>query len=255
MDHGLLVATFPHVSGLPEDRTTLSVALASQLGTHTPAQMMAQGSTAIAEFLNTPNLQGDAVCEFLSPGLSRAAAAVELKLYNLDGKELAEVPAGAPAGTKPRPPAHGSPVALNGITLGAANGAVSLPEEVAVVLTLRGVNWEAQPIEQPDGADPGAAVDRPRQRYSGRMFVGPLGTIALDTISGKARVVAAFRTALLDAAERMQDSLNGNGLSWCVWSRADGTFRFVEDVQVDDAFDTQRRRGVKPTGRTTRALL
>lgn len=250
----LLTATFPHLSGLPEDEVSQSFAIRSQADVASGATALAALKPCFDQWLNTPNAGGHALGQYLSTGLSRVANAIQLKLYLLDGKELATVPAGAPAGTKPRPPSHGSPIATDLESMTASASAVGLPEEVAAVLTLRARDYELMAIEVPDDGDEDSVPQRPRQRFSGRVFLGPLADVTMTTTSGKSRLAGVFQTAVLDAADRFHDALDTAGYNWCVWSRMDGLFRPIDTVQIDDAFDTQRRRGVKPTARQTRTV-
>lgn len=104
----------------------------------------------------------------------------------------------------------------------------------------------------------------PRRR--GRVYLGPLteacaGTKGTNFEPGPS---LAFRTAILDGAEAMAAAVRSAGgdgaASWCVYSPtadaegADVLHHSVSDAWVDDAFDTQRRRGDAPTARTTRVI-
>ena len=61
----------------------------------------------------------------------------------------------------------------------------------------------------------------------------------------------------LKASQRMQSSLQVGLVTgaWSVWSRTDATLHNVVSVECDDAFDTQRRRGVDPLVRNSLATL
>lgn len=244
----LVTVTIPHVSGLPEDSVVNTFPIDMMPGYDVPT-FVADVVTALPRFYNTPNASSQFIARFMGNGLSRAANACAVKLYdvsaNLEGRSIADggIPSGSPIG-------QGTFTLGNSLNVGSA-----LPEEVAVVLTTRTGNYASQPVERPDGSDTGLAVDRPRQRHSGRIFLGPLIAEAVQLgATNKARPDTAMRTAILDAAERLYDELSADGHKWSVWSRADAVFRDVEVVQVDDAFDTQRRRGVAPSSRTTRTL-
>jgi hypothetical protein len=43
----------------------------------------------------------------------------------------------------------------------------------------------------------------------------------------------------------------GTGYDWCVYSPTSNMLFPISQIWVDDAWDTQRRRGVKATTRTT----
>lgn len=123
-----------------------------------------------------------------------------------------------------------------------ANGSVaSQAEEVAIALSIRNTTNPTVPI----------------QRRSGRVFIGPLNTLPTSVVSGRVRVTSQWRALLLNAAERLFDQvlLNaGDPVSWGVYSKVDNAFYAASQAFVDDAFDTQRRRGPNPTIRDTRLL-
>lgn len=140
----------------------------------------------------------------------------------------------------------------------------SLASEVAVAVTLRNLSSSTVPMAQ----------------RSGRVFIGGLDTGCTAQVSGVARPSAAFRTQLLDCAKQLVTDLHalcGAGEGLVVWSRpyagraADTAFRangtalpalparagvtrLVDQVSVDDAFDTQRRRGERALARTVAAI-
>jgi len=149
---------------------------------------------------------------------------------------------------------HGGPVLERNWTLGNAGGGSPFPEEVAICLTIRGGGWATQPIEVADGADPDAAPDRPRQRHSGRLYLGPWQNTVQTTVDDRARPSADIHNAILDAAQQLALNVStlDNDWRWCVWSRKNAAMYTIEDLQVDNAFDTMRSRGVSPTFRRTR---
>lgn len=111
----------------------------------------------------------------------------------------------------------------------------NLPEEVAVVLSLRG----APPIT-------------PRRR--GRLYIGPLvsgaGTVGSPT--APTRVATTFANDLTLAAQTLK--IGVEALSIAAWWAIRSTVPVVNYVRVeggwvDNAFDTQRRRGPDATSR------
>jgi len=123
------------------------------------------------------------------------------------------------------------------------------PSEVAVCLSMA-----ANPTVSPEFT----GTTRPRSRRRGRVYLGPFinsGTTS-ETSNGGIRPIAAFRTALLNAAETLYDSLLALTVSAeiCVYSRTDGELRPITEFSVDDAFDTVRSRGVEATARMIRTL-
>lgn len=240
MSEYLVQVTLPHVSGFAEDNVVNTFAIDAFPGWD-PATELLDISSPITGFYNHVHASGQSVARFLGTGLSRAALACRIKYY-----DIAAYLDGSP---------HGSPVAEDGFTLANGLAASTLPEEVAVALTLRADTWQSQLVETADGSDEGIARDRPRQRHTGKVYVGPLVAEANQLTNNKSRVDSAFRTCLLDSIERVQDQLRVNGHNLCVWSRADEDLTTVTHAQVDDAFDTQRRRGGDSTSRTTRVLV
>lgn len=119
---------------------------------------------------------------------------------------------------------------VNTFNLGAMSAAAPLPQEVACCLSYY------------------AGRSLPRQR--GRIYLGPLqsGVVVADSTTGHIKPADAFRTTVAEAAERLFTA-NGMEVEWQVLSQVDGMARRVTGGWVDDAFDTQRRRGSEPTSR------
>jgi hypothetical protein len=86
-------------------------------------------------------------------------------------------------------------------------------------------------------------------RRRGRVYIGMLdsATVGADGRPDAAVIdaVAAFGNAILGP------SLASTSWKWAVYSRMNGSGSEVLDGWVDNAFDTQRRRGDAPTARTT----
>jgi len=143
-------------------------------------------------------------------------------------------------------------------------GGFALPNEVAICVSYY--------------QNPASGVNRRRQR--GRIYFGPLTTGTMDTATGDVRVASAVRTAIADAAHdrliNFVGATSGSTIQWCVFSRSDALglpvgdpgpsseptytnselvagYHPIDVVYVDDAFDTQRRRGLLATARTTGA--
>lgn len=111
-----------------------------------------------------------------------------------------------------------------------------LPEEVAVCMSFRGV----------------LASGAPPARRRGRVYLGPLSTdISVEGTNLRARVDDSFRIAVREAYQDAAAELTTTGNDHCVWSSVDGVNRVVTDLWMDDAFDTQRRRGPRATNRLT----
>lgn len=109
-------------------------------------------------------------------------------------------------------------------------GGDPLPEEVAVCVSFRGVFVSGSP----------------KGRRRGRIYLGPLqsNVVIYDSVTAKTGVSSAFQTVCSDAVQALQDGLDGTGVLHSVWSRADDELYNVVEYWMDNAFDTQRRRGM-----------
>lgn len=197
---------------------------------------------AVAGFYNTLPATGTrAVGKYLSPTLDRASASVTIRSYDITG-----ILGINPATGRPYP--HGSPIAEDNITLTTSDSTDALPSQVACVLTLRGRDAIEQAVEGPGNI-------RPRQRRTGRLYIGPLNIAAeTNSVNGHSRPVVTFRDDLLLAAEELQDALVDGSYAWCVWSRADGAMYPIERVECDDSWDVIRSRKLDPTVRNVRTF-
>jgi hypothetical protein len=110
-----------------------------------------------------------------------------------------------------------------------ARGTGACPREVAICLSYA-------TVDNPDASTP---------RRRGRIYVGPLAGATTETVeSGK-------RQAILDLGTKLSQIGTANGVTWKMFSKMDNAAFKIESMWVDDAYDTQRRRGRKPTTRTT----
>lgn len=200
----------------------------------------------IASFYNFVAAGGQSVASFISTMVSRATSSASMKVFDITGHLD-----GSP---------HGSPVAQDAMTLSPPAVDMSLPEEVAVVLTTRGSGWQGAAVDVPAGAPGPVGNLRPKQRLSGRLYIGPLATHANhggELAGAEPRPTIELRTALLNAGEHLVDQLAAatpDG-SWSVWSRAAAQTTPITHIQVDDAFDTMRSRGRDALGRLTRQVF
>lgn len=129
------------------------------------------------------------------------------------------------------------------------NTTPAMPSEVAICLSFRG-NLES---------------GQPAARRKGRIFIGPLNTSVLQAdTNGTARVHAELQQTFVNAAQRLQADAQTAGFNWIVFSPTSvaaeqpsggdfGEFE-VTSAWVDNAFDTQRRRGVNAGSRVTLAI-
>lgn len=111
-------------------------------------------------------------------------------------------------------------------------GSDPLPSEVSCCLSFRGVLESGSPPA----------------RRRGRVYLGPLGQEVMDneTIG---RPGTGFRSSVINAYQAAWGELTTAGIVHEVWSGTSGTGHPVVQAWVDDAFDTQRSRGVRPTVR------
>lgn len=86
-------------------------------------------------------------------------------------------------------------------------------------------------------------LNAPRRR--GRMYLGPWPQSAMEM-----RPSATTRGYLATLAAGIAN-LGGVTVDWCIRSTVDDVLRNVTHWYVDDEWDTQRRRGLRATTRTT----
>lgn len=120
--------------------------------------------------------------------------------------------------------------------LSSAPSGGTLPSEVALCLSFQGVR----------------TAGNPQARRRGRIYLGPLDT----GVNSSGRPSTTDITTILDAAEAFYDdvALITTAGVWAVWSPTDGQAVPLTEAWVDDAFDTQRSRGLGRTTRTVRDL-
>nr|CRY97358.1 hypothetical protein [uncultured prokaryote] len=107
-----------------------------------------------------------------------------------------------------------------------------LPSEVAACLSFQGTRT------------PGS----PQARRRGRVYIGPL----LATTNTSGRPSSGLITNMIGAAQQLYDDIGTvtSAGSWAVWSPTDGLAVPITNGWVDNAFDTQRSRGLARTSRT-----
>jgi hypothetical protein len=88
-------------------------------------------------------------------------------------------------------------------------------------------------------------------RTRGRLYLGPLDRSVISSGTGDVRFGTTYRQAV-NAAMSALRSADSAGLAWGVWSETGGLLSYpIDGGWTDDAFDTQRRRGVKAAARTS----
>lgn len=116
--------------------------------------------------------------------------------------------------------------------LAATPAGQTLPSECAMVLS-----FQAAP-----------ASGDPQARRRNRVYIGPLDSAL---IGADGRFTGASLTTLVNAANDLEiASAAAANWSWVVWSAIGQVPLIIDNGWVDNAVDTQRRRGVKATTRT-----
>lgn len=171
-----------------------------------------------------------AISTYLSANLSNGSTAWNVSMWQIPIS--GQGPLGAPI------------VAMD--LAGASNQvATGLPGEVSICLSMQG-----SIVGVPEA---GAGGTRPASRRRNRVFLGPFNTTTLaeDPTTKDVGPSAVVRTAIVDAYKlhMVQDQIADN---WrpVVFSRANWDTHPVVTAWVDNAFDTQRRRGPDPTAKT-----
>lgn len=194
------------------------------------AQQIIDLRLAVYNFYETPPVASYPIINFLHlDGFAQPRHS--FKFYNMDDP-------------MPRAPFHTNTPAgqpSNPTTTG-------FPSEVAFCLSFRG------PLES--GGQPG--------RRRGRLYLGPIrnsvGT--KEVSSGQQRPDQDMMNVSVNAAKALQEAAMATGAHWVVYSptsRGAGTAAQASTVithaWADNAFDTQRRRGLAPSARTVNEFL
>lgn len=114
-----------------------------------------------------------------------------------------------------------------------STGSGALPPETALVMSFQGTRV--------------SGVSQARRR--GRVYIGPLDVASSD---GDGRPATATVTAIRGAGQALLDASDAAAnWKWAIRSEVDNTMVLVNNGWVDDAWDTQRRRGLDATTRQT----
>jgi hypothetical protein len=214
MTHLLAQARFARDSGLSEDVVVNTFHFATP-GAGTVEDALT-AATRVRDFYTTVGPGGPgAITSFLSSVL--ATTGHEVRVYDL-------------AQPKPRVPLV---TLLFDRTVEPAGD--PLPSEVALVLSYRAAT---------------AAGDiKARQR--GRLYIGPfMESESGAVVASDARPSTTLMNAILFSGKKLADAAPlGTGVQWSVYSPTTLLLKTVVAVHVDNAWDTQRRRGASATGR------
>lgn len=204
--------TLPYTTGLPEDVVSNNLYFAT-VAAPTPEQIQAIYDGIVAFYNDV--LGTRTLASFLSPTISRTADACTIKLY-----DIAETP--------PR-----QPISEETFTLGTVPGSTAMPQEVALCASFRAAYVSGQPPA----------------RRRGRIYVGPFAPGAATTTGDRPHANLMDRCML--GMQELYALTDAEAVDWCVYSTVDNIARVVTTVWVDNAFDTQRRRGLNATSRIT----
>lgn len=122
------------------------------------------------------------------------------------------------------------PLAEVTVDQGAAATDFDLPPEVALCLSYRN----------------NTADSTPRARRRGRIYIGGWDEGANGT---DGRPVTTAVNALMDAGELLYDNISSNFGTWCIWSPTAGAHFAMQELLVDNEWDTMRSRGRLATTR------
>jgi hypothetical protein len=216
MGHALAQVVLQRTSGLPEDVIVNTFHFETPTAGVVPSDVSVIAAD-LEEFYDVAPAGGGLVALRTLMNQSIAATGHRLKVYDMSDPQ-------------PR-----SPVGDVSLPVGPFSGA-GLPAEVAMVLSLRGALIS--------GVNPG--------RTRGRIYFGPLATTVLTATAGVDVRPAQFAIdSLVGAGLRLANYAATHVAKWRVYSGTDDVLRPITSVVVDNAFDTQRRRGADPNARTT----
>ena len=216
MSHVLVQHIMQDISGLAEDRyiNTWHFDTAAP----TEADYLALG-VAVNNFYerDTSGVSGNLLKWFANHALAPGSGA---KVYDM-------------ADPMPRKPRVFVPAASTGVPV-----TETYPAEVAVCLSF--------------ACAPVAGI--PVASLRGRVYLGPLNISAGENVPAGAwaRPILAMRNQIIVSAAMMRTEANSLAASeWSVWSPKKARLFPVNRAWVDDAWDTQRRRGAPPASRVT----
>ena len=108
-----------------------------------------------------------------------------------------------------------------------------LPHEVCITLSFQGAKTSGAP----------------QARRRGRVYLGPIREAGVDS---DGRIASFYVTTVIDAADDFLTASDAaSAWTWNVWSTVNDAAVIITDGWVDNAFDTQRRRGRVATSRST----
>lgn len=230
-----VVVTLETLGGRPEDRIVNTFAfLGGEAASNAELDLLLD---QVESFYNDIAAGASAeVGTYLSTWIPRVGAVHKASIYDVTG-QLAGGPHGAPERER-----------LFQVTPASA-GIMNLPEEVAAKLRFEGAGRADALVETADGVDAGTAPDRPRQRLTGGVYIGPLNDNA-NSGDAPTRLSTAFQEDLVAAGVALATPVVtavGADIELAVWSRQNESMTTLEACSVDNSFDTIRGRGIDPS--------
>lgn len=207
---------FSNTNGLPADRYMNTFHFNG--GNAEAALVEAVAVPALIAFWNT-GVGGDPpLAAYMGQQCSRTALASRVTWYSL---------------TEPEPRVPHTTTWTLGAAEATTAGGTPLPAEVACVGSL--------------------TSDHPGPTGRGRIFVGPFNTSAVGAgnESGESRPALGLRLAIRASCERLANAMHAEAFDWIVVSSVDMENYPITHGFVDNAWDTQRRRGLDPSTRVT----
>ncbi len=210
---------FPFTSNKPEDVTVNTWHFNSSVSKDQAADQI---KLVLDEFYNTvppPMVTGGSalakLADYMSNAISRVANAGKIKVYDL---------------------ADGMPREATERTLSLFPSSFTDDKELPAEVALCGSFY----------------AGRNTKRQRGRIYLGPLMVAATEDQTNRSRPTLALRDSLASSLRRLITPTLATvpGIDLAVFSRVDGIARVATAGWVDDAWDTQRRRGQDATVRT-----
>ncbi len=222
-DHVIVDTVFQRTTALAKDLVVVSMHFKKKTAS-TFADAATELGTLLISFWNDVPTDGtQRVGEYLSSAISRSSGATKINCY--DGSI-------APGSRTP---------ATTAFTLVGFGDGQPLPSEVALCLSQRSF-----------------FVLFPFKNQRGRQYIGPLNKLAVQSsqVDGDCRptstIIGDLTKAAVTLAQDVADSTHIE--SWCIYSGKLNVLFPAQEAFVDNAFDTQRRRGAAATLRTVRTL-
>lgn len=220
--------TFAARSQIPADTTMINLYY-SPPGSEIPVDggsgtaLIDALAQAVEDYLGAPPPPHiNTIATLLGPGISRAVGDTKMSLYRIPVSKALS----------------GPPFAVRSLTLPGNPPTTGMPGEVAIVQTYHG-DLSGIPEKGPNNT-------RPAANRRGRFYLGPLAgnVMTIDSSTGRVKVLLDVLGLMNDAAGNyLKLSAQASSWTWSVFSRTLWQAFEVRGVAVDDAFDTQRRRG------------